>query len=372
MRCRPTPRLFVWNWNFGLFNGFGSQFWQSTVDRWHKEGLPEDVDTVEKINRYMGADRYILHSNVHQMPVPKEKIINVEGSCQLVETGFGREIVRRFKGANREMSMDEHIKYPVSNRKDWLKLKSFFDAGFGGMYANLSELFTLNYDRCGVGGLMCGSLYGWMRNWFGLENLSYMLYDDEKLISEILEYMTEYFIDVVTRSAAYIPHEHLQFFHFWEDMASKNGSLISPAMYKRLMVPYYKQIVEHCRKLYPEAVITLDSDGNVEELVPIWLDCGITCIFPCEAAAGMDVVRLKKEYGRDLQLIGGIDKRKLAMTRDDIVREVERVLPAFEMGGYLPNIDHSVPPDISFDNYMFYKELLEERCNEICRNRYGC
>lgn len=363
MRGEKTPRRFVWNWNFGQFAGGGSEFWQATVERWYGEGLPRSIDTAEKINAYFGTDPYILRWNVDPMPLPPEQILSRDERSETVRTGMGREVVRRFAGTGKESSMEEHIAFPLQSREDWKPFKSaLLDPEFPRRYTMLQPEFSQMYQRGGVGGLACGSLYGWLRNWFGIEELAYKLYDEPELIQEMLEDMTEFFIGVLQRTAKVLPPEQLQFFHFWEDMAANTGPLISPVQYRQFMQPCYTRIVQAAKALYPDAVFTLDSDGNVTTLIDIWLESGITCIFPAEVAAGMDVCELKRRYGNDLQIIGGVDKRELAKGPDAIRREVERILPAYEMGGYLPDVDHSVPPDISFENYCFYKELLDSSC----------
>jgi uroporphyrinogen decarboxylase len=102
----------------------------------------------------------------------------------------------------------------------------------------------------------------------------------------------------------------------------------------------------------------LDSDGNVEDLIPCWLDVGINFIYPMEVSAGMDVVALRKRFGRDLLIGGGMDKRVLAGDKAGILRMVEEKRPLIEEGGYLPGCDHAMPPDIPWENYRFYRGLM--------------
>jgi len=72
----------------------------------------------------------------------------------------------------------------------------------------------------------------------------------------------------------------------------------------------------------------------------------------------MDPLAVRAEYGHDLALIGGIDKRALARGRKAITAELYRIIPPLiEDGGYIPTLDHAVPPDVSYDNWMYYMEL---------------
>ena len=136
------------------------------------------------------------------------------------------------------------------------------------------------------------------------------------------------------------------------------------------MVLRYRKITKYLREELGIDVIMVDSDGNVNKLIPLWLDAGINCIYPNEVAAGMYVDELKKEYGKALLLVGGIDKRVLATNKDSIKKEVDRILPAYESGGYIPAVDHSVPPDVPFENYLFYHNYLLAECNKICSMRF--
>jgi len=96
-------------------------------------------------------------------------------------------------------------------------------------------------------------------------------------------------------------------------------------------------------------------------LIPLMLEAGITCHWPLERAANMDPLKLRQIYGHDLALAGGVDKRELTKGRDEIDRELYHVLPPLlEDGGYIPTLDHAVPPDIPYDNFMYYLELKQK------------
>ena len=108
--------------------------------------------------------------------------------------------------------------------------------------------------------------------------------------------------------------------------------------------------------------IGTDTIGKVDKIVPHWLDAGINCVYPNEVAAANDVIAMRGKFGRDLLLIGGIDKRALAQGKVAIQEELGRRLPLVAQGGYMPAVDHSVPPDISFEDYAYYSEYQAEEC----------
>ena len=107
--------------------------------------------------------------------------------------------------------------------------------------------------------------------------------------------------------------------------------------------------------------IWLDSDGDIHSLIPIWLESGINGLWPFEVQAGMDVVEIRRTYRHELGIAGGIDKRCVAAGGDAMRREVDRVMPLVEDGGYFPELDHSAPPDISWAHMCEYTSYLLHR-----------
>ena len=208
-----------------------------------------------------------------------------------------------------------------------------------------------------------GGTYGYMRNWWGMEQISVLLYDDPALIEEMVECLTHLSLGLLNRVLE--SGMQLDWVMFWEDLAYKNGPLISPSLFKRYCVPYYRAVMDRVHAAgIPVAMV--DSDGDIREIVPFWLDAGVNIMHPMEVAAGMDVVSLRKQYGKRIGFFGGIDKRVLAGTRSDIRNVVLPQLRAcFEEGGFIPACDHAVPPDVSFDNYRYYRELVMEASGKV-------
>jgi len=129
------------------------------------------------------------------------------------------------------------------------------------------------------------------------------------------------------------------------------------------MLPNYKRVSEY---LYGRGVkwIGLDSDGRIDTLLPIWIDAGLNYLYPFEGRQGMDVLAVRREYGRDLRIWGGVDKRAVAEGPEAIEAELTRVRPLMAEGGFIPMLDHSCPPDISWPNYQYYMRRMEEVCCE--------
>jgi len=145
----------------------------------------------------------------------------------------------------------------------------------------------------------------------------------------------------------------------WDDMAYKNGPFFSPKHYQKFVKPAHEKIIQPFKAKNLPAI--LHCDGNFEPLIPLIIDAGFTAIQPLEAKVGMDVRKLKEKYGDRLAFIGNIDARKLSGTKEDISNEVESKVPvAMKGGGYIAGSDHSVPPSVSLENYLYFLKLVKK------------
>jgi uroporphyrinogen decarboxylase len=183
-----------------------------------------------------------------------------------------------------------------------------------------------------------------------------MFYDDPNLMAEMMEYLADLFIKVLHRAV----HEvDVDFALFWEDMCYKAGPLISPAMFREFLLPNYKKVtkflVEHGVELS-----WVDCDGNIEALLPLWIEGGVIGHYPLEVASGMDAGKLRDEYGQSIVMWGNVDKRALAKGKEAIDAEIERLAPVVAKGGFIPLVDHGVPEDISYENYCYYLERRKQ------------
>jgi hypothetical protein len=80
----------------------------------------------------------------------------------------------------------------------------------------------------------------------------------------------------------------------------------------------------------------------------------------------MDYQSLRREFGRDLRLIGGIDLDALRKDKEAIRQEIEdKVPPLVEEGGYIPLADGRIRADVPFENYIYYRQLLEKVTQKI-------
>ena len=325
-------------------------YWKETLERWQTEGMPDDVYP----QVFFGMDRHELAPiNVVLVPPFKEHVIEYDETTELVRDSSGT-VCRRLRDGS---SIPKFVEFPVKDRQSFAEMKKRYRPDSPSRYPAYWEDYKRSVrNRDYPLGIHCGSLFGWPRNMMGLENIAVAFYDDPALIEEMMEFLTEFIINAIRRALEEIGD--IEYAIFWEDMAYRGGSLISPTLFKKYMVPRYKRITELVRSNGID-VILVDCDGNHDELTPLWLEGGLNGVFPLEVQAGEDPVRLRKEYGKDLLMVGGINKMVLDKDRKDIDRELERKVPfLIQSGGWIPSIDHCVPANVPFDNYIYYLERL--------------
>jgi uroporphyrinogen decarboxylase len=126
------------------------------------------------------------------------------------------------------------------------------------------------------------------------------------------------------------------------------------------MLDNYKKVTSFFRKNGINNIM-VDTDGNFEVLIPLLIEGGINGFWPLEVSAGMDAIKIRKEYGNKLFLIGNIDKRALVFGKNAIEKEVNSKVPILkELGGYIPSLDHLVPPEIPYENFKHYVKILKQ------------
>jgi uroporphyrinogen decarboxylase len=270
---------------------------------------------------------------------------------------LGTDGIRRLAFKD-ERSMPTWLGHPVTCEADWEELVS--------QRLNLNN-FSQRYTVRDVGEFVSGAkdrdypmcLYGSPIGFFGIlrfligeENLYYWYYDQANLVERILDYLCEMWLAIAEELTALIDFDYGR---FYEDMAYKSGSLISPAMFRNFMTPYYRRLIDFAKSKGISHFV-VDSDGYLEELIPLFMEAGVTAILPFEVRAGNDVEEVRERYSC-LGILGGIDKTALSSKRD-IDRELDKVARMIPRGGYIPYVDHAIAPDVSWDNFKYYRERL--------------
>lgn len=335
-------------------------YWRETIERWHGEGLPSHIRTSRDIERYLGLEGLEslegLPIVIGIWPPTREVVLKEEEGKEIVADGLGGIYVRK-KDAS---ATPHYIRHPIKDREDWKKIKKFLDPETPGRiplsWSDIAEKYK-NRDyplRVSV-----GSLCGWLRDWMGIERLSKAFYREPDWVEEMIDTIADMVTNVLDKVLKDVVPDLAW---FWEDIAYSKGPMISPKLFEKYVVPRYKRITK-ILNAYGVKIVVVDCDGDIESLVPGWLEAGVNCMFPLEARY-VDPYKLRKEFGEKILLMGGVDKRALVEGEKAIDKELERLASLLEEGGYIPTVDHRVPPEVSFKNYLYYigkkKEWLEK------------
>lgn len=339
-------------------------YWDETLVIWHGQGLPRHVVNTDHnfFHQFFGMDFPIRRAasatgvEVGLVPPFEEMVLDDRGDHEVVQQEDGVRVLRKkFMG-----SIPKHLGHLLVDRDSWRKYyMPRLDPTHPDRYPadweeRVKSWVDPNRDYPLV--LPGGSLYGWLRNWMGLEDLSYVVYDDAAWFEEMVTTVADCIIGTLSRVLE--TGGCFDACGIWEDMCYKAGPLLSPTHFQQFLVPHYRRIADLLHR-HGVDVIWVDCDGKIDKLIPLWLDAGVNCMFPVEVGTwGADPIDFRGQYGEDLLMLGGFDKRILARSKEKIEQEVHRLTPLVEEGGYVGFCDHLVPPDIPLENYMFYLETV--------------
>ena len=329
--------------------------WFDTLARWRKEGLPEDV---EDVHEYLGV-KHLKVVNVSGTagvyPPFEQKVLKEDAETITKIDGYGRTVLD-FK---HHTSFPEWLDFPVKTGADLRRVMNEhfdvtdLDARFGKAWEK--SVKDARDSDCVV--LLDGGCYYWtLRSLAGVENASFLVYDDPEAVEELFERYLTVVMEGIRRVTRLVKVDVIG---FGEDISYKNGPLISPDTFRQMILPRYKKAMDAAHEKGIEFT-WYDSDGDLRLLLPDCISVGINGIAPCEVAANMDPAGLRKQFGKVIRPIGGFDKRIVAQGKKAIDAEIARLKPLIDEGGFLPAIDHSVSADISFDNYRHFLDAIRK------------
>ena len=185
-----------------------------------------------------------------------------------------------------------------------------------------------------------------------------MAADDEDLYREIIDTNAELSYKVVKKVLeAGIDFDYA---HYWEDICFKNGPLVRPEVFAEVVGPHYKKTTQLLNE-YGIDIVSLDCDGWIDKLIPIWLENGVNTMFPIEVGTwNASIAPWREQYGKKLRGVGGMDKRVFAHDKAAVDAEIERLKPLVELGGYIPCPDHRIAPDAKFELVQYYCEQFRK------------
>ncbi|GHU66425.1 hypothetical protein FACS1894184_04370 [Clostridia bacterium] len=281
-----------------------------------------------------------------------------DDGTMIVRSGLGKVEQCRIEGA----SIPHTLEFPLEpTRESWDKFKRFFEYKLDARYnPGWEQIIAKRNEEDIVTPLLGGSFYGWIRDYMGVENLSYIQYDDPLLLEEMIETITEHMI-LLTKPL--LQTLKVDFVYFFEDCCGSSGPLFSPPVYREVFDKYYKRLI----RFYKDngvPLVLVDSDGWSELLMPCWLESGFDIMFPIEVGKwGAHPADLRRKFGDSLRMFGGLDKRLIYGDEATLRAHLESLKPEVMKGGYIPIPDHRIPPETSYEQMLRYIHLYHEIFN---------
>lgn len=343
---------------------------ESTLEAWYQQGLPEDADWYEYLMETLGIEPaktplpVDLSVSLEMIPTFEEKVLEHRDGHYIVQDCMGAitEISDQYDYTYIRRPKDfvtrKWHRFPVETREDWQNMKWRYDPYHPDRFPEeFEERCQVLRDRDYPLQLSVPGPFWQMREWCGFEALCAMMTDDPGAVDEMAAFWTDF---VMQTLEPILQRVELDYVEVCEDMAYKAHSMISPAMTRRFVKRSYDTWIPAI-KASGCPIVSIDTDGYIAELIPIWMEAGVNCTTPIEVAAHNDIVAYRQEYGTKLAFLGGLDKRALAAGGDALRDEVMRVVPPLlEKGGLIPGVDHGIPPDISWPNMAELTRLLAE------------
>ena len=344
MHYRSVDRTFnmefgYWDENFSIWKGF-----------------------IENGIRTNGqADRFFSFDPIHSLSAPVWLCPEFEN--KVIGTTDQFKIIQNESGLTAEIPLDGHSTIPhytkssIITPDDWKQVKEErLSPDHPARKVDIAALKARHPENRDYPlGIYCGSMIGRIRDMLTFEGLAYATYDYPEMVEDMVEtacVLVEQSLDQL------LPHFTFEYASGWEDIAFKNGPIVSIDFFENVVVPRYKRI--H-RKLTAHGIDLwyTDCDGDVRPLLPGFLDGGINCLFPFEVMGCAHPGQLLDQYEGELRIMGGIDKTKLIAGPAETRKYLESVAPYVEKGGYIPFCDHRCPPDVTWENYLYYLDLKE-------------
>jgi uroporphyrinogen decarboxylase len=355
-------------------------FWTDTLEKWAAEGHITAQEAREydygngvcvEISRRLGFDLTWNCSFSWNMrldpPIEKRVVEERPDGSRVVMNEDGASLIEK-AGTTSLPGEADHL---LKGRKEWEEIfkPRLQWQGMERINAGTATVngIKLRFDQGGKEmliqqegahplGLYCGGMIGTLRDWLGLVNMSYLLTDDEPLFDEIADTVGE--LAYQGTEAALETGVRFDFAHFWEDICYRGGPMLHPKVFARKIGPKYKRISELVRS-YGIQLVSVDCDGKIDALIPIWLDNGVNVMFPMEIGVwNANLKPWREQYGKELRGIGGVNKFIFNYEREAIDAEIERLRPLVDLGGFIPCPDHSLTPEARWENVQYYCERM--------------
>ena len=338
--------------------------WGQTRERWQKEN-PEaikdfhwgwfDNEPALELDK-----REYIGINFSFIPAFKPEILDETPEYIIARNAKG-VVTKALKAGTvggTRMCMDQYLEFPVSKPEDFPAIKKRLIAAAEGRYPkDLDEKIAhwKQRDYPLILGRNCAAngFYWRAREFMGTEALSLAWYDYPKLMHEMMEFYADFIIET---SRPVLEKIKVEYFTLNEDLSMKGGPLLGPNTYREFIFPHLKRMVEFFHS-HGAKYFAIDTDGDPTVLIPLMMDAGVDIIWPIERASEVSPQEWRKRFGKDLRLWGGVDKRILPLGPEAIKSHLQEFIPLIEEGGFIPTVDHTVQPGVSWDNFRHYMDF---------------
>ncbi len=323
--------------------------WAATIERWQREGMPEDVSFVD----FFGLD-HVAYLGVDNSPRYPGGVVEETDEYVVHKTQWGATL-RNWKHA---ASTPEFLDFTITDRESWQEAKERMTPTRDRVdWAHLEA----DHPKWREDGrwIQAGLWFGFdvTHSWtVGTERVLIALVEDPDWCADIFNHMLD--LDLALLDMVWEAGYTFDAVSWPDDMGYKGHQFFSMKTYRDLLKPAHGRAIEwaHAKGVKAE----LHSCGDVRPFVPELVEMGLDALNPLEVKAGMDPVVLKREYGRDLVLHGGMNA-VLWTDLEKLEAEMRRTLPVLkESGGYVFSSDHSVPSSVSLEGFRNIVALARE------------
>jgi hypothetical protein len=330
-------------------------YWNNTLTRWHAEGLPKEVNSNEKADVFFGFDTWSRGIGVNSGLLEHFPVEVVERTERYTVMYDSRRIKCHVFTDGTD-TIPHYLDFPIKDRESYLPFKErFLPEVHKRIPKDIATIAEKTRNRNYVTQLFAGSTAGLIRDLMGFEGFSIGICMQPELIDEFLSDLGDLY-EAVAREV--VKHLEVDLVAWWEDIAFKTGPIVPPDFFYGKCGPVYKRAMDIYRA-HGTTHSYVDCDGDNRLLVPTWLDNGVDIIFPLEVNAGVHPESLRKRFP-GVRMMGGFDKVVLLQGRDAIKKELLRLKPLVEDGGFIPHVDHRVQADVTYKDYLYYLEAKRD------------
>lgn len=330
--------------------------WPETFERWYEEGYPKDCNPHEYFNT---APHWTgFGANLNLFPAFEEETLEENDEYRIFRDGSG-VINQDWKNKS---CIPHYIDFTLKEAKDWPQFKERLQPDPGRIPDDIEERIK-KVDESGLPiAIGTASMMGWIRNWMGVENMCYLMFDSPDVYTDMVNTLADltcWSLDEILPKAKKLGVVPDMGFG-WEDICGKTGPLVSPAVFEQSVSQGYRKIRDTLES-YDVHLLGIDSDGMVEPLIPNWMKAGVNVFFPIEPGTwGATPEHMRERFGKELRIIGGYDKLVLEKDFAAIDAELEAHIELMKEGGFILMPDHLITPGTPLENYKYYLEQVRK------------